>query len=225
MSFRTSQPRWSHCLPFLLAGSITASAAPPPSWWLDPGAPVVVPNSNTDSQNNHGMANIGQAKWVAKNALAALNLVLPTVASQVESDLSTIVDFSVPSTPDDEWRAKQRAPLMVGQLKAMAAPFYTRLHAVAPDWLVVQLKLNGTYAGTGNHYPWPATSTSEANHAVATIGQLKAVFGLKLDLEPSDTLDSDSDGTTDVDEEAEGTMPSVEDNNKDVKLNVIVIPD
>jgi len=224
MIFRTFQPRRFRWLPLLLAGSMTAHAAPPPSWWLKPSAPVIIPNEETDTANNHGMANIGQAKWMAKSALAALNLVLPAVAADVATDLSTIVDFSVPATPDDEWRAKQRAPLMIGQLKAMAAPFYDRLNAVAPDWVAVQLKLNGTYHGTGNPYPWPASGSSEMNHAVATIGQLKAAFGLKLDLPPSDTADSDEDGTTDVDEEAEGTMPSVEDNNKDVKLNVIIVP-
>lgn len=159
----------------LLQCGIIASAAPP-AWWSSGTPPVIDPSA---SPSSHGIANVGQAKWMAKNALEALRRLLPDVAAQVEADLvgpgKPIASWGAPATQAE--RDSQRAPLLLGQLKAIAAPFYQRLHVVAPAWLVSERSAYGM-PDTGTHYPWTATTTDDVNKAPATIGQLKAVFSL-----------------------------------------------
>lgn len=155
--------------------------AAPPSWWSTGNPPVVDP---TAAVNNNGPANIGQAKYMAKSAIDALRTIHPTVAEQIETDLTAgpnpIVDFTVPDPKNPEWIAEQNAPLLIGQLKAIAAPFYTRLHAVAPNWLETERITNGTNH-PGSNFPWTSETTDDNNKALANIGQLKAVFSLRFE--------------------------------------------
>jgi len=87
--------------------------------------------------NNHGPANIGQAKWMAKSALEALRASEPECVQAIETDLvgpgKIIPNWNVPTT--EEEKAAQHAPLLIGQLKAISAPFYDHLHSLAPEWL------------------------------------------------------------------------------------------
>ena len=55
----------------LLISAMGAQAAPP-GWWSAGSPPVI----NSSPENNKGMANVGQAKWVAQSALEALEDVL-----------------------------------------------------------------------------------------------------------------------------------------------------
>ena len=114
-----------------------AAASPPgwwsPDWWSD-GVPPVI---NGSPANNQGPANIGQAKWMVSEALRALDAAAPAIATQVRADLAgtppdhadRIIDLGIPEPKDAAWIEKQKAPLLIGQLKAIAAPFYTRLNA------------------------------------------------------------------------------------------------
>lgn len=191
-------------IPSILLAQIIAASAAPPQWWGAGNFPVVDPNA---AVNNHGPVNIGQAKHMAKSALDALRTVYPTVADQIEADLTPIVDFTIPDPKTPEWLEKQKAPLLIGQLKAIAAPFYTHLHEGVPLWLdresVIQsekgqLQINGT-KNSGSIFPWTAETADDENKAIANIGQLKAVFSLRFDsLPPGDPYDADGDGLLDA---------------------------
>ncbi len=99
------------------------------------------------------------------------------------------------------------APLLIGQLKAIAAPFYTRLHAAAPIWLEAERIANGT-----NHinsiFSWTSATTDDNNKAMANIGQLKAAFSLRFDGLPGGSIDIDADGMHDHWELANGLDPT-----------------
>lgn len=174
-----------------LLGQGFVAQAVPPAWWGQGNPPVIESNSPS---NNLGMANIGQAKWMAKSALDALRISLPTVADQVEADLvgpgKPIANWDTPTTNDE--REAQHAPLLLGQLKAIAAPFYERIHSVQPTWLDAQRILN-QLPETGSIYPWTLDSGDDSNRSPATIGQLKAVFSLRFETLAT-VIDSDADG-------------------------------
>jgi hypothetical protein len=178
----------------LIGKSFIAQAIPPePNWWREGNPPVIAPNAALD---NRGMANIGQAKWVAKSALAALRVVLPEAADAVEVDLvgtgKPIPSWAAPSTQTE--KDSQRAPLLIGQLKAISAPFYEHLHNIAPDWVASELIRNGLpFTGI---YPWTDTSIDDENKAPATIGQLKAVFS--MDFVADRETGTDADGLPDL---------------------------
>lgn len=185
-------------IPGFLLMLVIAAFAAPPLWWGTGDPPVIDPAA---AVNNHGPANIGQAKHMAKSALDALRPVLPAVADQIEADLteggSPILDFTVPDPKTPEWLEKQKAPLLIGQLKAIADPFYTRLHAAAPVWLEAERTANGTNH-PGSIFPWTAETTDDNNKGIANIGQLKAGFSLRFDtLPPVGPVDSDEDGLPD----------------------------
>jgi len=169
-----------------------------PAWWSvgDPQSQDDKPVLTDAEPNNHGPANIGQAKHMVKSALDALRPVLPQVALQIEADLAGIVDLTVPSTKTPEWLDKQKAPLLIGQLKAIAHPFYVHLDAAAQSWLAAQRLANGTESG--GIFPWTDDPSDDNHHAMANIGQLKAVFSLHF------TRDTDGDGMPDLWEIAYG---------------------
>ncbi|MEI6605113.1 MAG: hypothetical protein WCP35_07375, partial [Verrucomicrobiota bacterium] len=211
---------------------MTLSAAPP-AWWSLPDASnhTVIDASVTDA-NAKGPANIGQAKFIVKRALDVLNSVDPSLATQVRDKLSrnqpnpsspdellpAIVDLELPCEPlPDDWHDRQHAPLLIGHLKALATPFYDVLHLTLPIWLdneasdpaqQGQLQLNGTkdHADPSNYYPWSSDTGTCHNQALATIGQLKAVFSLRLDMLNA-ILDSDHDGLTNAEEALQHTDP------------------
>jgi N-acetylmuramoyl-L-alanine amidase len=169
-------------LVFLCFLSLSAFAQAPvdPVWWSQGNPPVTIPGAEI---NNKGAANIGQAKYMAKSALEALAAISPTLSSSIEADLvgpgKVIESFAVPPNPTAEWLQSQKAPLLIGQLKAISAPFYNRLHTASPEWLETQRKLNGTNV-VGTHLPWKQ-NVHDQNMSMATIGQLKAVFALRFE--------------------------------------------
>lgn len=199
-----------------LVGAASSFAAPP-VWWSTGPEPVIDPSA---TENNMAVVNIGQAKWMVKSALKALRAKNPVIAGQVEADLVEILDLSVPPSPDGSWLEKQRAPLLIGQLKAISAPFYDRLHAADPAWLTLERQTNGTL-NTGTHLPWSLTTADDANKAVANVGQLKAVFAIRFEtftVIPGASDDTDGDGMPDLWELEYGLDPNSPDD-KDLDLD------
>ncbi len=223
------------------------SALATPLWWTDDVNDTrVIPIGAVE--NHKGPANIGQAKHMADMALKALASKDPNLSATIRQKLTTpqpnptdstgpllpaIINFELPSTLPADWSQSQRAPLLIGQLKAIVAPFYTQLHAAAPEWLAAERTANGT-----NHpesiFPWTTETTDDDNKAIATTGQLKAVFSLRFDaltkqdsdndgmddvweleydLNPADAsdsvIDSDGDGVSNIDEYTQGSNPRV----------------
>ena len=171
----------------------------PPAWWSE-GDPPVIDTSATP--NNKGPANVGQAKWMAHSAIEALRTNHSGIASEIELLLvgeDKIIKTLAPPANDAD-REKNHAPLLVGQLKNIATPFYDALHIADPIWLETQLTDNQTKdpIDPTNYYPWSKTPADDQNRAIATIGQLKAVFSLRFE-----TLDADHDGLADAWEASE----------------------
>jgi hypothetical protein len=186
--------------------TLFASAQNPPAWWSS-GIPPVIPAGAVE--NNKGPANIGQAKFMADEALKALALKDAALANSIRQNLTTpqpnpaggnfpkILDFTVPNPKPPEWIAQQKAPLLTGQLKAIAKPFYDALNTADPTWLATQRTLNGTAADTTTIYPWTTATNDDAHSAIATIGQLKAVFSLRFETLVT-IVDIDNDGLSDA---------------------------
>jgi hypothetical protein len=183
-------------VPGLLLTLVVAAFAAPPLWWSEGNPPVIAPGA---PENNQGPANIGQAKHMAKSALDALRPVLPAVADEIEADLvgsgKPIPSWAAPANQAE--KDKNHAPLLIGQLKAIADPFYNRLHAAAPHWLEAERTANGTNH-PGAIFPWTSAVSDDNNKAIANIGQLKAVFSLRFE------HDADIDGMPGLWEEATG---------------------
>ena len=183
----------------VLTPLLATLAATQPAWWGS-GEHAIL---NGHPANNHGTANLGQAKHMAASAIEALREVAPVVAGNIEADLAGTVDLAVPNPKTPEWLAQQQGALVIGQLKALATPFYDRLHSVAPEWLEQQRAAAGSQH-TGTHLPWTPDTTDDANTSPANIGQLKAVFALDFATLPAASLDSDGDDMPDAWEMANG---------------------
>lgn len=170
--------------------------ADPPAWWIQGPDPVIAPGVPLGENGNHAVANIGQAKWMARRALETIRTFSPALASEIELELvgsGQALSTWVPAQ-DEEGKLLQKAPLLVGQLKAIAAPFYAKINAhntATATWLAAERTANGTESGDGI-YPWTATNAADDNNkGVATLGQLKAVFSLHF------TESGDGDGVSD----------------------------
>jgi N-acetylmuramoyl-L-alanine amidase len=187
-----------HFLPIVvLAFLCPDTPAADPAWWTDEATRVI---ENGAEENNKGPANIGQAKHMAWSALQALRaLGHDQLANDIEADLvgpqpeNPIKTWAAPA--NDTEREIQKAPLLIGQLKAIADPFYSGLHANAPAWLEAQRIINGTTSG--GIFPWTDDPFDDNNQGMATIGQLKAVFSLRFENMPETTVDTDADGLPD----------------------------
>jgi hypothetical protein len=213
---------WTRLVPLVLPAMFLRAHGDAPAWWSEGSPPII---DAAALPNNHGPASIGQAKWMAWRAFEALEtLGYASLAHGIRDDLSipqplpsdptqtapAILDFGVPQPLPGDWRERQHAPLTLGQLKAMATPFYDRLHKAKPQWLDQensepagqgQLQLNATKdpADPGNYYPWSSATADDQNSAVATLGQLKAVFSLRFEsFEPF--IDDDKDGLSNDEE-------------------------
>lgn len=193
----------------------------PPAWW-GTGTPSIITGA---AANNKGPANIGQAKYMVSEALRALQATSPLTAGLVSSDLAgtapnladRIVDLTVPDTKPPDWADNQKAPLRIGQLKAIARPFYNRLNTTDNQWVRGQIELNlsptpvlspnpganfwqisGNSSYTaGGFFPWNPDTLAELNKSLATIGQLKAVFSLRFETLGLDSVDIDNNGLSD----------------------------
>lgn len=176
-------------------------------------------------------------------ALAELKTRLDEPTFQtLQADLAVVVNLAVPTTAAE--MEQQRAILLVGQLKAIADPFYRRLNVVVPLWLAQQRVANGTQdlANSSYMFPWSSATTDDSNKAIASVGQLKAVFALRFEVDSDGNslpdfweyrflgqlgnnpgLDSDGDGLPSSQEAFYGTNPLSSETNGDGISDIIAI--
>ncbi len=201
-----------------LLGLADSSPAADPAWWAARGV------QNSSVASNLSPATIGQAKHMVSKALAELQTRLPAADYQaLQADVAGIVDLALPVIPADFER--QREILLVGQLKALAKPFYIRLRAWDAAWLDGQMEqsktrlvlrgpLSETFGDYFSPYPWTESSQDDTNFGIATVGQLKSVFALRFETIGT-AQDSDGDGISDSAEIAAGTSPTLIDTDGD----------
>ena len=214
-------------VPFMFLTLTAAAPAGDPAWWTTRGV------KTGSAASNLSPATIGQAKHMAAMALAELEGRIPApVFTTLEADVNAVVDLSIPNPLPADWDEKHRAPLLTGQLKALAKPIYDKLRSLDYPWVNERMHEAGisviepaSSPVAYSPYPWTSMTTDDSNHAVATTGQLKAVFSLPFEswgeyLEeapdyPSGSTDSDGDGLSDVTETAMGTSPVMVDSDGD----------
>lgn len=187
----------------LLLATPSLLTAADPAWWTTRGVKTASPASNLSP------ATIGQAKHMAAMALAELQPRLaPAVYNALQAEVANTVNLAVPTTgPGFEM---QRQVLLVGQLKAIAEPFYRKLGYSYRSWLLDQLTENQTLdsGNPDNFFPWTSQITDDSNKAIATVGQLKAVFALRFEAFPAVPTYQDNDGMDDAWELANGFDPT-----------------
>ncbi len=177
----------------LILALSTASPADDPAWWAARGV------TSGSPQSNRSPATLGQAKHMASMALGELQMRLDAATFQaLQADVAAIVNLAPPTTPAQV--EQQRAVLLVGQLKAISAPFYLRLRNVYPAWVETRLAENLTKDpnNPANFYPWTSSTADDSNKAIATVGQLKSVFALPFEGLPPSASDNDGDGLADA---------------------------
>jgi hypothetical protein len=164
-----------------------------PNWWTASGtttiqgtASRVLTGSNLPMlrndlpENNYAVLNLGQLKHAAVRAKIYLDLmlsgsILPGKTGGAGSTVNTMLSSAAFTSSTG---GVNYAPANLGQLKAIAKPFYDRLQAV--------------FGATAYPYPWNTSTPVSANYAIANIGQLKNVFN--FDLSPKVYLAVRSDG-------------------------------
>ena len=207
-------------VPAVCYALVITSNANPPTWWGEGSASAIAPAAPS---NNQGPVSVAQAKWMAFRALGKLQTVDPILANAIFSKLTqpqpkagggyypATLDFTTLQPLPFGWTASQRSPLLLGQLKAIAAPFYDLLQAKDPAWLSAQLDLNLTKdsAYPANFYPWSSSPADDANRSPATVGQLKSVLSLRFEtlsgVPTGGSLDTDGDGLNNLAEYNAGT--------------------
>jgi hypothetical protein len=180
-------------IPLATLSLATTTYADDPAWWTTRGV------KNSSPASNLSPATIGQAKHFAAMALAELQIRLdPTTFQALQADVAAVVNLAAPTTP--EQFEQQRGVLAVGQLKAISAPFYLRLHNAYPAWLETRLAENLTkdVNDSANFYPWTSNPADDTNKGIATLGQLKTVFALPFEGLPPSANDTDGDGLSDA---------------------------
>lgn len=188
----------------------TGAGAADPLWWSQ-GSPRPVKTSGSEPL---AVANVGQARYLAKCAYDALHLRNPVVAQAVLADLvgpGKPITSWTPPAPGTANAKEQYSPLLLGQLKAIARPFYNHLNIASSSWVLSQIQLNHNqqaveethywqFSGNSHYtpngyYPWNPATPAAANNAPVTIGQLKAIFALRF--ETLSSTDFDQDGIPD----------------------------
>lgn len=161
-------------LPF--GGSALGSA--PPTWWHSRGV------TNLNPPNDRGPVVLGQAKWVARQALREVEerLLLgasPLLRQRVGAFLET--------------RSDDYAILPVDQLKDLARSFHQWLESLGFAFSGPALTGSSTAPLTGA----PGPSIDPSSGSPASVGQLKAVFDFELSSFVPTYPDRDGDGYPD----------------------------
>ncbi|MDR2981765.1 MAG: hypothetical protein LBV12_05915, partial [Puniceicoccales bacterium] len=164
------------CPPPLL---LMATNSAGPDWWTE--RQVIASDTVAD---DYAALNQGQLKNLAVKAAQAMEAQLAGGAGT--NILSMVNAWSQPAasgTTRDDY-----AVVTLGQLKAVAKPFYDRLIA----------------AGIANAYPWANAATPADDYAVANLGQAKYLFSFEIPSTlPAYSLGKGSSGSPD-------TIPSID---------------
>ena len=155
----------------LLGGLLQAGPVPAnkptayPNWWFEQDVikrlPAFATQAPTDwlthypKADDYALANVGQLKHIAKKAANALDAKLPTPGAGTA--VHALVDpwSLVPvanTAPRDDFAA-----LNIGQLKAVATPFYLRLQELG---YTGQPFLAGQVPTPAKPYPWSFATTT-----------------------------------------------------------------
>lgn len=171
-----------------------------PSWWVDPVAPVLDP---AKPQDHFAPATTGQLKWMATQAKRHLD---NTLSGGAGSAVNAIVNEFKPKAGVtytqaqlDQIYKENLSPVNLGQIKAVAEPFYARLNAVGYN-TNLNLIANGYSPLWAHSRPWNSQTMVPVaeNYRIANSGQLKLVFSF-------DIVDSNGNGTLDY---LEGIYPA-----------------
>jgi len=135
---------------YIILSCVALCAAQPPSWWTDRG--VIDTNA---TPNDFAAVTQGQVKNIATNAYLEMEDVLPQFGGAGTAVSNLVFSFT------DQGNYQ---PANLGQLKAVAAPFYDRLIAI----------------GYSTNYPWAGSTNAPNDFAMANIGQLKNLFSFDV---------------------------------------------
>jgi hypothetical protein len=171
--------------------------AAPPAWWSAPATRIIDPQA---AQHNYGPANLGQLKNFAEQARKHLDAELASLGGAGAAITTMVANFepkegvSYTGAELAAIMAANHAPANLGQLKAVAKPFYDRLLAVGYATRI-NLIARGYPQSWPHQYPWDPQTPIAANYAHVTIGQLKMAFSFSVTgFNPNDT---DADGLPD----------------------------
>lgn len=139
----------------------TGIATTYPTWWSNRG--VIKPNAAAD---DYAAINRGQLKNIALGAFKECETRLPGGAglelTQFIDTFTQVVNGQ--REPKTSAQTDDFAVATIGQVKAMALPFYQRF----------------TQLGFGARFIWPASGSAD-DYAVANLGQAKSIFNFELD--------------------------------------------
>lgn len=171
-----------------------------PSWWVDDNAHtrIIAPGSNP---SNFAPATLGQLKYVAAQAKKHLDQKLAAVGGAGAEINALVAGFEPRAgqnySPEQiaAFRAANYAPVNLGQLKAVAKPFYKRIIQVGYNSRsnLISHGYPGPIGAPGAwayDFPWnPSDPLNQvgagdktANYAIANLGQLKMAFSFDLGL-------------------------------------------
>lgn len=139
----------------LLMPGLRATAQSAPSWWSSRN--VIAPGATAD---DYAVVNQGQVKQLVKAAADEVAAKLGASSQSYWTQLTGLISsWQSPASTTDDYAA-----VSVGQLKAVALPFYQRLKD----------------AGKISALPSWATQAGTDDYATANIGQAKALFAFSL---------------------------------------------
>ncbi len=136
-----------------------------PPWWILRGV------ADLQTPRDFAPVNQGQAKWMATKTASEFDAML--TPGGAGTNIATLIASFSPTN--------NHLPLNLGQLKALAKPFYDRLQSAGAT--------NAYPAGMVAPYPWPA-GTATNDFAMANLGQLKYVFSFNFDQDADGMADS-----------------------------------
>ncbi len=156
------------------ATALITSPADPSWWYLDNTISGLPPVVSSTGKSNFSPVNLGQLQYFAYQARARLNWVYANRGGAGPAIDSLISSFgTIPLTGAQKEANKRIAN--IGQLKAVAATFYTRLRETAYN-LKGNLFSRGFPLTWPSDVPWDPISLPTTNYAPANLGQLKICF-------------------------------------------------
>lgn len=186
----------SGTLALIVSFSMTQAAEP--AWWGQKGVKSSAPASNKSP------ANLGQLKWVAKQAKLEFDSKFASYGGAGVAITQLVNGFQAGQL--------NYSPANQGQLKAIAKLYYDRLLFLGFD--TRQSLRNHGVPSWGYFYSWTSESTDDSHFSPALLGQLKWTFSFDLTgFSPNPSYlgsgpDSDGDGLADWAENLLGTNPN-----------------